>query len=109
MERATQNYLRLLPSVLNGVAVGIYSVFPDAFDMLVFFSADHIERLPGTLTPNFNAGMHQTTQVNYSGTGQRLRNDNVFWGSAGRLLGINIIDSYERGIAGYNVTHEILH
>jgi hypothetical protein len=38
-----------------------------------------------------------------------MRNETALWGSAGRLLGINIVDSYERGIAGYNVTHEILH
>ena len=108
-ERLTQQYIRLISSGLYGVTATIYSVFPDAFDFLMFFSSDHVEYVPYTATPNFNAGIHHTVKVNYTGTGQTAHNESGLWGNPGRLLGINIVDSYERGMMGYNATHEILH
>ena len=87
----------------------IYAVLPDAFDFFICFSTYRIERLPATTSANFIAGVHRDVKVDYSGTGQGLVDRTATYGSAGRLMGVNGLDCYERGIWGHNCTHEILH
>lgn len=110
-ERATQNYLRLYPgSGLTGLTQEIYRVLPDAFDFLVFFSNDKIESVPHqTSTANYHAGMHSSIQVNYSGTGNKQFDYSHLYGSRGRLLGVNALDTFSRGINSDNAVHELLH
>jgi hypothetical protein len=88
----------------------IYAVFPDAFDFLVYFSTYHIEYVPGMAYPdNGVAGTHQSVQINYAGTGQGKFNDSANYGSFGKLLGINALDTYDRGMLSGICGHEILH
>jgi hypothetical protein len=84
----------------------IYSVFPDAFDFFVYFSTYRMEYMPPS-APDTVIGIHQSLQVDFTGTGQAEFNDSSSCGSAGRLLGINALDSYKMttGLC----THEILH
>jgi len=87
----------------------IYQVFPDAFDFLVYFSTYRVEYVPYDANYNGIAGIHQSVQVNYTGTGQGEFNDSALYGSAGRLLGINALDTYDRGMSSGICTHEIMH
>jgi len=105
----TQKQMRVISSGIAELTRQIYSVFPDAFDFLFFFSAYRVERLPWTASENLVAGLHETIQVNYTGTGLPLGSDAGVLGSAGRLLGLNYLDGYERGVWTDNATHELLH
>ena len=87
----------------------IYSVLPDAFDFLICFSTYRIERLPYNNGANFNAGVQRSVKVDFTGTGQGLMDNTAIYGSAGRLLGLNGLDCYDRGLLSYNCAHEILH
>jgi len=88
----------------------IYSVFPDAYDFFVYFSTYHIEYVPYINYPADGvAGTHQSVQINFTGTGQSEFNNSGLYGSAGRLLGINVLDSYDRGMTAGICGHEILH
>jgi hypothetical protein len=107
--RDTQRHLRGMGDNLPGLTQQIYQSIPDYFDFLMFFSNDHVEYLPYTATANFNVGLHNTLRVNYTGTGLALSSNNAFYGSAGRLLGINVFDTHDRGIYTQNVTHELIH
>ena len=42
-------------------------------------------------------------------TGQLEFDVSSSYGSAGRLLGVNVLDAYDRGILSNNATHEIVH
>lgn len=106
---ATQRFMRYLTSPLEQLTSEFYSVLPDAYDFLFLFSIDHIEKLPWLDPDNFIAGIHTSAQVKFSGTGQGMYDLSSFYGSAGRLQGINILDTLERGIYSQNATHELLH
>jgi hypothetical protein len=107
--REAQKTLRIgnYPYTLTGAA---FSVLPDAFDFIGFFTTDHLEYIPQTASPNFIEGVFYTVSVNFSGTGQSLFNHGTTFGSAGRLKGAAYFDTMERGI-GYsqNTAHEISH
>lgn len=107
--KETQRSLRFLGGSLANLTSQIYDVLPDAFDFFLFFSINKIERLPLTTNSNFNAGVHSSVQVNYTGTGQGLFDNTAFFGSQGKLLGMNVLDISERGVNSNNATHEILH
>jgi len=107
--RHTQRTLRFLGGNLAALTGIIYQLLPDSFDILVFFSHDKIERLPRNDSSNFVAGLHQQVQTNFTGTGQSLFDASGSYGSAGSLLGINLLDAYGRGVLSNNVTHEIVH
>jgi hypothetical protein len=47
--------------------------------------------------------------VDYTGAGQPLFDTSASFGSSGRLLGVNVLDAYDRGIVSNNATHEIVH
>jgi len=87
----------------------IYSVLPDAFDFFVYFSTYHLEYLPYNTSYNGIAGAHYSIQINFTGTGQSEYDNSAQCGSAGRLLGINALDTYDRGMNTGICTHEILH
>jgi hypothetical protein len=87
----------------------IYSVLPDAFDFFICFSTYRIERLPYNNGANFNAGVHRNVKVDFTGTGQGFMDNTAIYGSGGRLLGLNGLDCYDRGLLSYNCAHEILH
>lgn len=106
---ATQRDLRLLVSPIQDVTREIYAALPDAYDFLMLFSIDHVEKLPRLSSDNFNAGIHFSTQVKYSGTGQETYDSSFSYGSAGRLQGVNILDTLHRGIYAQNATHEVIH
>jgi hypothetical protein len=106
----TQNFLHvggsyLLPQLTNP----IYEVVDDAFEFLMLISTNKIERIPRLTSSNFNAGIHLSTKVDYSGTGFGEFDNSARYGSAGRLLSINALDAYERGLYSGNATHEIVH
>jgi len=77
----------------------------------VFFSIDHAEYVPYYAnSANGVAGAHQTVQVKYSGTGLATNiNTSAYFGSAGHLLGINMLDTANRGVFDTICTHELLH
>jgi Ca2+-binding RTX toxin-like protein len=106
--RQTQQFIRFLnPSALSSLTQTIYEVVPDAFDMLMLFSTNRIDRLP--TQRNFVAGTHLQVKTNFSGSGLPLADESAFYGSGGKLLGINVLDGYSRGISGGVATHEVLH
>jgi len=107
--RHTQRTLRFLGGNLAALTGAIYQLLPDAFDILVFFSNDKIERLPRNDSSNFVAGLHQQVQTNFTGTGQSPFDASGSYGSTGSLLGINLLDAWGRGVVSNNVTHEIVH
>lgn len=107
--REAQRYLRFLPSNLAAVTTALYQVIPDVFDFLTFFSIDHVEASPRLNSANFNAGVHTYSKINYAGTGATEFDVTSFWGSSGRLLGVNVLDTAERGVYSANLLHEILH
>lgn len=107
--RETQHFLRSLGGNLRNLTNSIYEVLPDVFDFFIFFSTNKVERFPRLTRQNFTAGVHSIVQVNYTGTGLSLFDVSGTFGSSGRLLGINVIDAYSRGINSNNVTHELIH
>lgn len=107
--RATQSALRFSGFGLQGMTFPIYEVLPDAFDFLLFFSIDHVEWLPFLTRSNFNAGVHYRVQTEASGTGVSVFDNSSFYGSQGRLLSLNILDTQRRGIYSGNAMHEITH
>jgi len=107
--RTTQSSMRFLGGDMAVLTRRLYQVLPDVFDFLFFFSNDKIERAPRTESNNFIAGLHGHVQTNYTGTGLTPYNDSGYYGSANRLLSINLLDAYQRGIVGNNITHEMQH
>ena len=103
---------------LRGNSIDLYQVtkpilgpggLPDQFDFFTFFSTQHIENAPRLSGPNFNAGMHHTTKVDYTGGGRVPFDDSLSYGSHGKLLGMNVLDAMDRGIWDSNATHELVH
>jgi hypothetical protein len=105
----TQRYLRCLSSNISSLTIPIYEVLPDRFDFFMFFSTNKIERLPRTTSTNFVAGSHFSVKKNYTGTGSTLFDSTSSYGSAGQLLGINLLDVLSRGITAKIATHELMH
>ncbi len=108
-QRMTQSALHGLGVGLTSLTRSIYAVLPDAFDMFLLFSTDHVEALPRTAANNFNLGMHFSVQANYSGTGRSPFTNTAVYGSKGRLLSLNLMDTLDRGILSQNATHELTH
>jgi cysteine-rich repeat protein len=107
--RETQRFLRFPSDDLTHLTTRLYALWPDAFDFLVFFSTDHLELEPASTPRNFVSGSHRSVQVDYTGTGLPPFDGAAVYGSAGRLLGLNVLDAYDRGLLSKVVTHEILH
>lgn len=108
-DQYSQKYLHQIAANIQPLVQEMYASVPDLFDFLMFFSTDHVEWLPRTTSGNFNAGIHTSMQVNYTGTGLSPFNNSGDLGSKGRLLSINFIDTNSRGTYAGNATHEILH
>lgn len=108
-DRVTQRFIRFLGADIAGLTRRVYETLPDVFDFLLFFSNEKIERTPRTASENFVAGLHAHVQTNYTGTGLTPYSDAAYYGSAGRLLSVNILDTHQRGIVGNNATHELTH
>jgi hypothetical protein len=106
--RNTQSTMRNLPADTSNVTNPIYAAVPDAFDMLMLFSVDHVEQSNMLAAANFNAGVHYPVKVDYSGTGLNTFDNSAAFGSS-RLLGMNLMDSLSRGVYGANAVHEIMH
>lgn len=86
----------------------IYQLLPDAVDFFFVFSTTHVES--GTdRSANFIAGQHWPVRSTISGIGTGTYNLTTNYGSAGRLQGINLLDTDARGIYSGNATHELLH
>jgi len=107
--RSTQMFLRFAGNDLAGLTTRIYSVLPDAVDFFFFFSTNKIEQPPSTTPRDFVAGSHRSVRVDWTGTGQSAMDDTALYGSRGRLLGVNALDAYGRGIVANVATHELLH
>ncbi|HJQ85394.1 MAG TPA: myxococcus cysteine-rich repeat containing protein, partial [Candidatus Binatia bacterium] len=107
--RATQRLLRFPGDDLAGVTRAFYAVLPDAVDFFVFFSTAKLELLPRLSSRNFVAGSHRSVRVDFTGTGQSPFDNGAVYGSRGRLLGVNALDTYGRGIVGNVATHELQH
>src|SRR5262249_39259640 len=91
------------------VTTKLYAALPDVFDFLVLCSTDKIERTPYNASQNFVAGIHLQTSCNFTGTTWTPFNDAASYGSAGKLMSLNVLDAYERGLLATVVTHEITH
>lgn len=104
----TQSGMRYYSSPMQEITRRIYDVVPDAFDFLMFFSTNKVERFGSSLGVGV-AGMHNTVQVNYQGTGLALQDNSALYGSDGRLLSINRLDMLGRGITTNNAIHELMH
>lgn len=108
--REAQRSLRSQTSVISIAAKQVYSVLPDAFDFLSFFTTDHLEYLPRTTSPNFVAGRHYPIRVNFTGTGFVLYDIGSSYGSTNQLKGLNVYDTLQRGIGNSRYAlHEYLH
>lgn len=106
--RQTQQQLRAVFSV--DFTHQVYAALPDAFDFLILLSTYKVERLPRFHPQNFNAGMHLHAKTDYAGTGLGYPYDgSSYYGSAGRLLSVNVLDAYERGLYSGNAAHELTH
>ena len=105
----TQKFLREYPWDAAAVPQVIYSVLPDAFDFFVYFSSYRVEYVPYDTSYNGVAGAHYSIQINFTGTGQSKIDNSAACGSAGRLLGVNALDTYDRGMSADICTHEIMH
>jgi hypothetical protein len=98
------------PSNPRNLSRQVYSVMPDAFDFLSFFTTDHIEYTPQDTYANYASGCHFRARMNYSGTGVNQFNDSLSYGSTNRLLGLNAFDTSGRGTgASDNAGHEFTH
>jgi hypothetical protein len=107
---ATQRTLRGPANVMYQVTKPIYDQFRDTSDFFMFFSTNKIEELPSqTSSGNFNAGVYLDAKVDYAGTGRDPFDNTAFYGSDGRLQGLNLLDTYQRGIWAANATHELVH
>ncbi|HOA75819.1 MAG TPA: hypothetical protein PL151_14475 [Phycisphaerae bacterium] len=106
---ASQGLLRQAGPGPAGITQTIYRHLPDRYDFLVFFTTNRLEQVPSTASENFVAGRHVSVRVDFTGTGRPVMNAGSIFGSPDRLLGIVLLDAYERGIYGANVTHELLH
>lgn len=109
--RGAQNFIRGLGfgPELQQVTQTIYSRLPDLFDFLVFLSTNKVEAYQRSSLGNSIAGVHQTVHMNYLGTGQPTIDMTADYGSAGRLLGVNVLDPPDRGLYSNFATHEIMH
>lgn len=105
----TQKFIRSENSDLEALTKSIYDVLGDDYDFLMFLSTYKVEGQEWLQRENFTAGMHSSVQVNFTGTGQGQYDLSDSYGSDGRLLGINILDTYDRGMLSYNAVHEMLH
>jgi hypothetical protein len=65
--------------------------------------------VPALSSSNFIAGLHVSVQTPYSGTGLSSYDSSSWFGSRGKLLGVNLLDAYSRGIYSGNATHELTH
>ncbi|MCY2989513.1 MAG: hypothetical protein NTY19_16805 [Planctomycetota bacterium] len=105
----TQRALHASGGSIRNLTNAIYQVLPDAYDSFMFFSTDRVELAPWNSAANYNAGMHNTVQRNYTGTGDSVFDNSRLYGSQGRLLGWNLLDTFDRGIWGSSATHELVH
>ena len=64
---------------------------------------------PYNAIQNFVAGIHLQTSCNFTGTTWGLFNSDATFGSAGKLLSVNVLDAYDRGLLANVVTHELTH
>src|SRR5262249_27236051 len=87
----------------------VYNVLPDAFDFLIFFAPEHLELTSTYDSANYIAGRHFVGKIDYTGTGKALQTNTAFYGSAGKLLGLNMLDTFNRSLAASIMTHELLH
>ncbi len=108
-DRQTQQYLRLTYGNVAALVQEIYGVVDDSFDFLTFLTTDHIELLPRGKANNFYAGLHVSVRINYTGTGLGTKTNSAYMGSRGRLLGLNFLDTFDRGNYSGNAAHELLH
>ncbi|HVF77541.1 MAG TPA: hypothetical protein VNA28_04540 [Solirubrobacteraceae bacterium] len=100
----TRDITRLAP-----LARTVYAALPDAFDVLMAFTTSHLERAPSSFGRNFVAGTHLQVRTPFTGTGLQPHDDSAYYGSAGKLQGINVFDTLRRGITADIATHELLH
>ncbi|NOS70356.1 MAG: hypothetical protein HOP33_10540 [Verrucomicrobia bacterium] len=107
--RELQRVLRI-GGGLTALTQRIYSVLPDAFDFLPFFSTDHIEYSNRLTSANFVSGKYMPVSRNFTGTGTSVFDNTAAFGSSGRLKAIPMMDIMERGInSSQNTAHEISH
>lgn len=107
--QATQRTMRDSLISLPRVTKPIYEQFGDTIDFFMFLSTNKVEQLPRTNSANFHAGMHLDARSASAGTGHDPFDNTAYYGSGGRLQGLNILDAYQRGIWGANATHELVH
>ncbi len=94
---------------VNQVTQPIYQVLPDSFDFLNFFSTNHAELSPRLSPQNFRAGVQHKVKVDHTGSALTPFDGTSNYGSAGRLLGLNLLDTMDRGMHANNMTHELVH
>jgi hypothetical protein len=103
--------MRDITSVRREYANRIYNRVEDQYEIITFFSSNHVEVFPNpdNQYPNFTAGEYLRTQVDYEGTGLSTYDATGSYGSSGKLLGVSILDVAGRSLNSYIATHEILH
>jgi hypothetical protein len=108
--RDLQRVLRGTGGALSPLTQRIYSVLPDAFDFLPFFSTDHLEYSNRLTSANFVLGKNLPVSRNFTGAGTFVFDSAPSYGSGGRLKGISMLDIMERGTgSSQNALHEISH
>ena len=106
---ATQHSMRGPRWRVDQVTKPIYDVLPDEFDFFNLFSTSHVEQQPRMSSVNYRAGVQDSVKVDWTGSAHLQQDSTAFFGSAGRLLGLNLLDTMDRGMYGNNATHELVH
>jgi hypothetical protein len=103
----SQRALHGLSSDLGGLLGLVYQELPDAFDFAVISATAHLEG--ATISGAGTAGLHVPVRVDYTGTGLSTFDNGAAYGSAARLLSVNLVDVLRRGWISNNWFHEVLH
>lgn len=96
-------------NLLQELTAILYGSLPDDYDFILATSAIHGEKSDRFASANFTSGLHIKARQDYTGTGLGVFDNSAFYGSAGRLLSVNLVDTATRGIEINNVVHEFTH
>ncbi|MFZ5890751.1 MAG: choice-of-anchor X domain-containing protein [Myxococcota bacterium] len=94
---------------LSAVTRAFYSKFGDDYDFVMLWSNDKLEAINTFAGENFVAGRYVNVKHDYTGNALSSFDNTASYGSAGRLLGVSLIDMGHRGMYAGNMAHEFTH
>lgn len=105
----TQPIMRSAGGSFDALTLPILQVIADDCDMFTLLSTYKVERTPSGASQNFVAGAHGNIRSAWTGTGQGMFDSSALFGSNGVLMGVNMLDTMQRGLWASVMTHEIMH